>query len=367
MAIAATSDPIVVYEPEARIVRLVFTWYTVGDGENGPLAIGAIVRKLESMGVPTWADTHGRHKRRGPGKWSSSVIGRMLKSELYIGRWHYGKARRVSGKWTRHPDDHTLVVEVPAIVDLDTWQAAQERRTANKANSRRNQKHQYLLARRVKCGSCGLRMNGLTGRSRSYYRCHATCERSDYARTCDAPSFRADLVDTETWAWVQELLSSRGALERGLRKHKAERDQENAPIRARLEVVDDLLTDNRKQLERLLDLYLSGDFPKEVLTERKTRLEKTILALEKERAGIVAQLEGGDLTEDQIKTLTDFVAGIAAGFDVANADFETRRAVIEALDVQAKLFVKDEEKWVQTWCMLGQERMHRLCPRQRVV
>jgi hypothetical protein len=163
------------------------------------------------------------------------------------------------------------------------------------------------------------------------------------------------------------LLSSRGALERGLRKHKAERDQENAPIRGRLEVVDDLLADNRNQLERLLDLYLSGDFAKELLTERKTRLEKTILALKKEQAEIVAQLEAGDLTEDQIKTLADFVAGIAAGLDVANAEFETRRAVIEALNVQAELFVKDGEKWVRTWCALGQETMYKLCPGRLVV
>ena len=33
---------------------------------------------------------------------------------------------------------------------------------------------------------------------------------------------------------------------------------------------------------RPLDLYLSGDIPKEMLTERKTRLETTIAALEKE-------------------------------------------------------------------------------------
>lgn len=37
----------------------------------------------------------------------------------------------------------------------------------------------------------------------------------------------------------------------------------------RLGVVDDLLADNRRQLGRLLDLYLSGDSPKDVLTDRR--------------------------------------------------------------------------------------------------
>lgn len=70
-------------------------------------------------------------------------------------------------------------------------------------------------------------------------------------------------------------------------------------------MIDDLLADNCRQLERLLDLYLSGDFDKEVLTDRRTRLEATITALEKERAELTIQLETTTLTEGQIKTLAD--------------------------------------------------------------
>jgi hypothetical protein len=127
-----------------------------------------------------------------------------------------------------------------------------------------------------------------------------------------------------------------------------------------MEVVDDLLNDNRRQLERLVDVYLSGDFPKEVLTDRKNRLEATILGLEKERGALVAQLEVGDLTEEQIKTLTDFVAEVGDGIDVANIDFETQRAVIGAMHVQATLFVKDEQKRVRVGCASRQERVFNL-------
>jgi hypothetical protein len=111
----------------------------------------------------------------------------------------------------------------------------------------------------------------------------------------------------------------------------------------------------RQQLERLLHLYLSGEFPKEALTDGKTRLEKTILALEKERAGLVACLEAGELTESQIKTLKDFVAKVADGIDVADADLETRRGVVEALKVQAILKVEDGQKVVRARCMLGEK------------
>ena len=47
---------LVVYEPQARIIRLLFLWYTEGDGEGGLLSMAAIARKLSDMGVPSPAD-----------------------------------------------------------------------------------------------------------------------------------------------------------------------------------------------------------------------------------------------------------------------------------------------------------------------
>ena len=62
-----------------------------------------------------------------------------------------------------------------------------------------------------------------------------------------------------------------------MRKYQVERNKENEPVRTRLEVADDLLAENREQLVRLLDLSQSSEFPKEALTDRKTRFEKAIL------------------------------------------------------------------------------------------
>jgi site-specific DNA recombinase len=35
-----------IIEEEAQVIRLIFEWYTVGDGENGPLSMRAITQKL---------------------------------------------------------------------------------------------------------------------------------------------------------------------------------------------------------------------------------------------------------------------------------------------------------------------------------
>jgi hypothetical protein len=52
----------------------------------------------------------------------------------------------------------------------------------------------------------------------------------------------------------------------------------------RLAIIDQQAEDHQRQLNKLLDLYLNGDFPKDMLQERKSRLEETIIKLES-RAG----------------------------------------------------------------------------------
>jgi site-specific DNA recombinase len=347
-----------VCESEAQIVRLIYLWYVYGDGESGPLSILAITRKLD--GVPSYADSHGGRKVREQGKWNASTVHQMLKNETYAGVWRFGKRHRSDdGRWINNPAEHVLTVEVPALVDRETWQAAQGRLGQNKAEARRNRRYNYLLSRRVTCGACGLKMAGNVSwywykgerRTYSFYRC-PTERGAGYERNCDTPAFRADQVDAAVWDWVRSFLSDPAALVRGLGQYQAEREKENAPLWARLNVLNDLIADNEAQLGRLLDLYLSGDFPKEVLTDRKTRLETTIRALEGERTDLVAHLKARTLTPDQIQSLQAFAAKVGRGLDLAEADFDTRRRIIEELNVRATLTIEDGQRVIYASCIL---------------
>lgn len=83
-----------IYEPEAVIVRWIYTWYVVGDEEVERLICRAITRRLTEEGVPTWRDIHktGFQKtRRGFGEWSRSSVHKILTNELYVGVWRYEK------------------------------------------------------------------------------------------------------------------------------------------------------------------------------------------------------------------------------------------------------------------------------------
>ena len=51
-------------------------------------------------------------------------------------------------------------------------------------------------------------------------------------------------------------------------------------------------------MRRLLDLYLSGEFEREVLTDRKSRIEAAIQAIERERETLAEMLERKTLIHD---------------------------------------------------------------------
>ena len=347
---------LVIHEREAQVIKNIYSWYVDGDADSGPLSIRAIARRLE--GTPTYADIRPtRNKRRPAGKWSSSVVGRILENETYSGTWYHGKRRRNGERWVRNPDDSLIAVAVPAIVEHEIWDAAQERRAYNREHAKRNRKHKYLLARRVTCGSCGLKMCGATNTKSRYseYRCPATLNNNDNGHDCDAPHFSVKQVDAAVWDWVVSFLMDPEALESGLWEVHQEKEQANAPMLARLRVVDDLIADNQTQLEKLLDLYLTGEFPKEVLVERRTRLEKTILALERERAGLLTAVEKHLLTAEQIETMREFAVKVAEKLKVMGNDFEAKRSLLEALDVQVTLTVEEGEKVVYARCILGEQ------------
>ena len=344
-----------IFEPEARIVHMIFNWYAYGDDDGSLVSFREIARRLTKMKVPTRLDTNpkqGGYKKRGYGEWSKGQLSNILASEVYKGIWTYGKQRTT----TREIDNEPLHVNVPAIIDEQTWQLVQERREYNKKEATAHRKSAYLLSGRMRCGSCGTSFNGEANRPNGhrYYRCLAV-HKGDVSHHCKMPSFRVDAVDPVVWDWVTRLLTDPHVLEEGLNTRLTINENESAPLRERLAIADDMLKGNQDQLTRLLDLYVAGDFPKDVLVDRKHRLEESIKALEKERANIISMLETRTLTPKQIKNIYGFAERIGKGLQLAETDPAYKREIIEALDVRAIFAVENGQKVVYVQCVLEDE------------
>lgn len=350
---------LVIHEQEAVIVRQIYTWYVVGDETGKRLSSRAIAEKLTAMKVPTWADKRGDyHKKRKRGEWSWRLVIRILKRETYAGRWHYGKRNCFTGEVNSR--EHWLTFDVPAIIDEDLWERAQTQRKQNKTESKRNTKREFLVGRRTRCGLCGSSVNGYAVKGGNkyyeYYRCNGYMGNIANVK-CDLPSFRAKHVDEVVWDWVRAFLENPSALEEGLDSYQDEKERYCAPIRERLEVIGDMWNETKSQLDRVLDLYILGDFPKDILVDKKQRLEATLEALDQEEQELSFRLETQMLTANQIKQIQEYTKVVAEGLRVAEESFEARRQIIELLDVRVTLTIEDDEKVVYVRCILGDDSL----------
>jgi hypothetical protein len=174
---------------------------------------------------------------------------------------------------------------------------------------------------------------------------------------CNLPSFRVDIVDQLVWNWVKDLLTKPGVLEHGLAEYQQGREQFSAPIRDRLIVLEDLWQGSKIQLDRVLDLYISGQVQRELLIDKKQQLESTLAALEKEREELNLNLESEALTDNEIRQIVEFAAQIAEGLEPGDESFEDRRRIIELLDVRASFIVENNQKYVDVWCFLGRNKL----------
>lgn len=175
------------------------------------------------------------------------------------------------------------------IIDEETYKRTIARVALNTEQADKSAKHQYLLGCRLRCMKYNYTYKGRTRHSNHYYYCRGTEQRP--VRLCDAPPYRGKDVDSVVWDWLVDFIKNPHALMSGLKDSQDESVQENQTLLDRLAMIERQIEEQDKQLVKLLDLYLSGDFARDMLTERKTRLENNIANLRKEHHDIYQWLK----------------------------------------------------------------------------
>lgn len=340
----------------ARIVKLIFEWYVIGDGEHGPLAGHAIARRLTAMAAPTFADLHADTKWvnmqrvKKPGTWGDTTVARILGNETYCGVWRY---RCASGE--------SLTVDVPAIVTRETWEAAQERKARNVRDASRGTKHNYLLRRVVRCGDCGRAMNAHTARAGGrrkvdyhYYHCRSKIDN----RPCEnSGAFPARDVDNAVWNWLCEKFQDEEALIKTIDEEQAEREAKLLPRRQELESVNILIAKNELGIDRARQLFYAGDITKDVLRKDTQPFKETLAGLERRKAELEALIAKTEFTQQERMSILELARDVRDGILDAADNFEERRLNVERLNLTAVLSIEDGMKVINVSCVAGSERL----------
>lgn len=183
---------LVVFEPEAEVVRRVFHMFL----EDG-LGYFSIAKRLNESGIPS------RHNKQ----WSIRGVKLMLSNPAYIGTLVWNRIDSSSGnRAVRRKEDWITIENAhPPIIETAIWKAAQVKITQNTKVASRAKSSPHLLSGFLICGECGAAMSiGWTGWPNRYrvYRCSANKNKG----VCDGSAYRADEVEEWFFAALCKLL-----------------------------------------------------------------------------------------------------------------------------------------------------------------
>lgn len=137
--------------------------------------------------------------------WSKGVIHRILTNECYVGRAYYNKYDKTQRKRKLRKREEWIPIELPAIIDEQTFQMVQE---TLKRHKQAKKIRTYLLSGLVKCLKCGSKYVGMSsGRKYFFYRCGNFVKRQPLLRNCNARPVKAERLENAVLDAVKEAIS----------------------------------------------------------------------------------------------------------------------------------------------------------------
>ncbi|MFZ2538938.1 MAG: recombinase family protein [Oscillospiraceae bacterium] len=183
----------VINESEAKIVKLIFTSYSLG------YSYSEIIDILNQKGLRT---------KRGQ-SFGKNSLSDLLRNEKYIGVYIYNKVPpKINGKRNNHAkNDNPIRIEnsLPPIITKGLWDTVQKRLKNNKNNAKNTAKHEYILSGKVFCGKCKMSMVGTRSKGDYFY---YSCSGKRRLRNCNKKSVSQELLENISINFVRSTLVS---------------------------------------------------------------------------------------------------------------------------------------------------------------
>ena len=310
-----------VIEAEADVVRQAYAWYT-RDG----LSIGAVTRRLNELSVPT--------KKQGA-QWQRSTLWAMLRNPAYKGTACFGKTqtgarqrsntRALGGRASlparvsasrELPREQWIEIAVPALIEADTFEAAQERLASNKQRSSRRTIEPSVLQGLLHCQECGHALYRSSSRSSArkiyYYRCLGSdAWRYSGSARCEERPIRQDLLDHIVWSELVRLIEDPSLIQAELSR-RLEAARNANPAQRRQETLTGELAQTRKRMERLLTAYQEELLSLDELRGRMPELRRREQSLQAELEALRTQAADQATYLRLAQTLSTFLDSLRA-------------------------------------------------------
>lgn len=249
---------LVVHDPEALVVRSLFARLVEEQATCSHLASW-----LNSAGIPPPSPPETGRPRGG--EWTRTAVAKLIRSPVYRGERLWGKRRR---KGSGEP----ISQAVPAIIETDLWERAQEQLDRNRSLPRHGQRRApYLLTGLLRCFHCGLHYHGWHPPGKPYYyRCSGKSKAT--GALCRSKNLSGPAIEAALWEKAEGFLRDPGEELEALAAEGRDRSEEER-LRRRAAEVADALAAKAQERERVLSLYRRGRITDQDLDRQLDQLE----------------------------------------------------------------------------------------------
>ncbi len=275
--------------------------------------------------------------------WRLSTICRLLRNEAYVGRLYWNRTHTRydpalgRNRQTLRPREEWIEIPIPAIIDEDTFDAAETRARDNSIYSpRRTEPDTFLLRRLLRCAACGVKLvchRAHRGKTTTrYYLCpHRDPWRAGGAnRRCPERRVRADELDAFVFDQIRQLLARPDLLAAGetaLAEQTPAADDEL--LAAQLDRLERRLQTTRSERGRIADLYQAGVIDSTEMRRRSAEIETRSRRFDQERQALIAR-QTELATDNRLQQhITGFAQQALAGIDTL--DFEGRQQLMRLM------------------------------------
>lgn len=303
-----------IFDEEAEVVRLVFDLYT-----RKGVTPGLIAQHLTKMGVP------------GPirEKWGKASIQNMLRNRHYIGKVVFNRIKKMTviengeklAKRVRQQADDVIIAEGkhPAIIDMETWEAAQKI-VANNPRFKRSTALKNILSGVMFCAKCGLAMK------LHPYKLAADRYECPQLRRC-FKSVKADAVN-------QAVLMALEEAELPALELKVKNDDGNAvKIQQKLlEKLEKKMQEYREQEEKQFDLLETGVYSQDLFERRNAALRDKMEDCQKQIYQTKSTMPTAVDYTERVAALKDAIAMMKDPTATAEEKNKLLRAIVKRIE-----------------------------------
>lgn len=227
---------------------------------------------LSGMGITKIADN--LNNQGHPGKdirWTSRAIRIILENNLYVGKVKY-RGQVFDG-------DHEAIVDDELFNEVQKQLKERQIEAYEKSGGTRPFQAKYMVSGLLKCGECGASFELIQGHRRKdntrvrHYKCFSRSSPKHNSTMwrnpngCTSPNYEMKKLE-------QAVLSQIEKLKLNPKKIKAKSNKNE------IEIYQLELDGLYKKMERLVELFVEGSMPKDILENKQSKLQNAIDSLE---------------------------------------------------------------------------------------